>query len=72
MGTAALHIPADIVIHLQSKSPIVTVKRVTTHGIWTGNWSYWPPLTTNNYDSLTELQSPNIIVTTAHSLLNPH
>jgi hypothetical protein len=36
--------------------------------VWTGNWLYWTLtlVTTNNYDSLTELCIPKIIVTTAH------
>jgi hypothetical protein len=42
---------------------------VTIDGIWIGNWMYWT-LTernhTNDYDSLTELLTPKITVTTAH------
>jgi hypothetical protein len=41
---------------------------VTRDGVWIGNWIYWTLtlITTNNYNSLTELHTPNITVTTAH------
>jgi hypothetical protein len=42
---------------------------LTTDGVWIGNRIYWTLLhrvTTNNYDSLTELHTPKITVTTAH------
>jgi hypothetical protein len=41
---------------------------VTIDGVWTGNWIYWTLtlVTTNNYDSLTELRTQKITVTTAH------
>jgi hypothetical protein len=39
-----------------------------THGVWVGNPIYWTftLVTTNTYDSLTELHTPKITVTTAH------
>jgi hypothetical protein len=39
---------------------------VTVDGVWIGNRIYWALtlVTTNNYDSLTELQTPKITVTT--------
>jgi hypothetical protein len=42
---------------------------VTRDEIWIGNWIYWALtlVTTSNYDSLTELHTPNITVTTAHN-----
>jgi hypothetical protein len=41
---------------------------VAREEVWIGNCIYWTLtlVTTNNYDSLTELQTPNITVTTAH------
>jgi hypothetical protein len=44
------------------------VVSVTIDGVLIGNRIYWTPtqlVTTNNYDSLTELHIPNISVTTA-------
>jgi hypothetical protein len=42
--------------------------RVTIDWVCIGNWIYltFTKLTTNNYDSLTELHTPKITVTTAH------
>jgi hypothetical protein len=36
--------------------------------VWIGNWIYWTLtlVTTNNYDSLNQLHTPKITVTTAH------
>jgi hypothetical protein len=44
------------------------VVSVTIDGDWTGNRIYWTLtlVTTNNYDSLTELRTPNITITSAH------
>jgi hypothetical protein len=49
------------------------LKMILSHGVtrdevWIGNWIYWTLtlVTTNNYDSLTELHTPQITVTTAH------
>jgi hypothetical protein len=41
---------------------------MTIDGVWIGNRIYWTLtlVTTNNYDSLTELHTPKITVTTAH------
>jgi hypothetical protein len=41
---------------------------VTIDGVWIGNRIYWPltHVTTNNYDSSTELPTLNITVTTGH------
>jgi hypothetical protein len=41
---------------------------MTRDGVRIGNWIYWALtfVTTNNYDSLTELHIPNITVTAAH------
>jgi hypothetical protein len=45
---------------------------VTTDGVWIGNWIYWTLtlVSTINYDSLTELHTPNITVTTAHKVFS--
>jgi hypothetical protein len=42
---------------------------VTTDGDWIGNRIYWTltEVTTNNYDSLTELHTPEVTVTTSHT-----
>jgi hypothetical protein len=42
--------------------------RVTRDGVWIGNRiiGHLQNVTTNNYDSLTELHTPQITVTTAH------
>jgi hypothetical protein len=52
-------------IHLNK---IVKPLNVTTDEGYMGNWIYrtLTLVTTNNYDSLTELHTPNITVTTAH------
>jgi hypothetical protein len=41
---------------------------VIRDGVWIGNWIYWTLtlVTINNYDSLTELHTPKITVSTAH------
>jgi hypothetical protein len=40
---------------------------VTIDRVWIGNRIYWTQnVTTNNYDSLTELHTPEITVTAAH------
>jgi hypothetical protein len=40
---------------------------VTQYKVLIGNWVYWTStlITTNNYDSVTELQNPEITVTKA-------
>jgi hypothetical protein len=47
---------------------ILSCDWVTIDGVWIDNWIYWTltDLTTNNNDSLTELHTPKITVTTAH------
>jgi hypothetical protein len=42
---------------------------VTINGIWIGNRIYWTLtlVTINNCDTLTELHTPNITVTSAHT-----
>jgi hypothetical protein len=44
------------------------VMSVTGDEVWIGNWIYWTftLVTTNSYDSLTELHTTKITVTTAH------
>jgi hypothetical protein len=41
---------------------------VTIDGVWIDDRIYWTltPVTTNMYDSFTELHTPKITVTTAH------
>jgi hypothetical protein len=41
---------------------------MTVDGVWIGNWICWTLtlVTSNNYDSLTELHTPKITVSTAH------
>jgi hypothetical protein len=43
---------------------------MTRDEVWFGNWIYWTLIlvTTNNYNSLTELHTPKIAVTTDHPL----
>jgi hypothetical protein len=43
------------------------VMSVTIDGVWIGNWIYWtlPLVTAHNYDSLTELHTQKITVTSA-------
>jgi hypothetical protein len=47
---------------------ILSRDQVTIDGAWIGNRIYWTLtlVTTNNYNSLTELHTPKITVTTAH------
>jgi hypothetical protein len=42
--------------------------KVNIDAVWIGNRIYWTLtlVTTNNYDSLAELQTPKITITTAH------
>jgi hypothetical protein len=56
-------------VHIgKSTELIFSCDRVTVGGVSTGNWIYWTLtlVTTNNYDSLTELHTTNTTVTTAH------
>jgi hypothetical protein len=58
----------EITLH-ETHEDIITCLSVTVDGIWKYNRIYWT-LTlgnTNNYDSLTELHTPKITVTTAHT-----
>jgi hypothetical protein len=44
------------------------VVSVPRDGVWIGNWIYWALtlVTTNSYNSLSELHTPKITVTAAH------
>jgi hypothetical protein len=39
---------------------------VTIDEVSIGNWIYWTLVTTNSYDSIPELHTPKITVTTTH------
>jgi hypothetical protein len=54
--------------------PVIILSRgVAVGGVWIGNWIYWihTLVTTNNYDSLTELHTPKFAVTAA-PIKSPH
>jgi hypothetical protein len=55
-------------IYSVSTDTSVTLLSVTRDEVWIDKWVYWTLtlVTTNNYDSLTEIHTPNITVTIAH------
>jgi hypothetical protein len=70
-STQYLHIAltAVITVHIgKSTELILSCDRVTLDRVWISNRIYWTLtlVTTNNYDSLTELHTPKITVTTAN------